>query len=349
MGKKLNIAAIQMDCRPAAVSGRLARATNLIAEAADQGAQLVVMPELFNTGYEFHERNYALAESLDGETVRWLKAQAAQHDLHIVGTLLLRDAGDIYNAAVMAAPDGRLWRYNKHYIPFWERAYFRGGSQVTIADTCLGSIGMMICWDQAHADLWTQYAGQVDVMVVMSCPGDLGTADLVFPDGFRAKFMKLVDPQFTESEDDPEPPPSTQEPETHHAHAAWMGVPLVEASATGLIRTKLPLIKASFPGSVLADRTAQAHETILECGFPPATQVVNRYGDTLARGTNSGDAVVIAAVELAESQPQPQGALPDLNVTPEMYYLSDEAVPAMMVPLYDEGVRRQRGPAVVPD
>lgn len=83
---------------------------------------MAVLPELFNTGYEFHERNYTLAERIDGETVTWMKAQAAQHNLHIAGTLLLRDGGDIYNAAILAAPDGQLWRYDKHYIPFWERA-----------------------------------------------------------------------------------------------------------------------------------------------------------------------------------------------------------------------------------
>lgn len=44
-------------------------ATSLIAEAARAGAQLVVLPELLNTGYEYRDRNYALAESIDGETV----------------------------------------------------------------------------------------------------------------------------------------------------------------------------------------------------------------------------------------------------------------------------------------
>jgi predicted amidohydrolase len=191
MKQKLKVAAIQMDCASAPVTERLSRLAPLIAEAAQADAQLVVLPELFNTGYEFHARNYALAEPLDGETITWMKMQAAQHDIHLAGTLLLLDKTDIYNTASLVAPNGRLWRYDKYYVPLWERAYFRGGHQTIVADTDLGRLGMMICWDQMHPDLWAHYAGNVDAIVIMSCPGDWDTADLVFPDGFRARFMDL--------------------------------------------------------------------------------------------------------------------------------------------------------------
>ena len=135
MKRKLKVAAIQMDCVPVPVTERLSRLAPLIAEAAQAGAQLVVLPELFNTGYEYHARNYALAESLEGETITWMKTQAAQHAIHLVGTLLLLDETDIYNTAALVAPDGRLWRYDKHYVPLWERAYFRGGNHITVADS----------------------------------------------------------------------------------------------------------------------------------------------------------------------------------------------------------------------
>jgi predicted amidohydrolase len=148
MKQRLKVATIQMDCAPAPVTERLSRLAPFIAEAAQADAQLAVLPESFNTGYEFHARNYAPAEPLEGETITRMKRQAAQHDIHLVGTLLLLDKTDIYNSAPLVAPDGRLWRYDKHYVPLWERAYFRGGHQTTVADTDLGRLGMMICWDQ---------------------------------------------------------------------------------------------------------------------------------------------------------------------------------------------------------
>jgi hypothetical protein len=219
--------------------------TNLIAEAARAGAQLVVLPELFNTGYEYRDRNYALAEPIDGETVTWMKAQAAQHGIHLAGSLLLLDEVDIYNTAPLVAPDGRIWRYDKLYTPLWERAYFRGGHQITVADTDLGKLGMMICCDALHSDLWAQYAGNIDAMVIMSCGGNLGNADLVFPDGFCVKFFELTGAAAHADEDSD--PSRADELDKHAEHAAWMRVPVVHASTTGVIRTKLPLFYITLP------------------------------------------------------------------------------------------------------
>jgi N-carbamoylputrescine amidase len=160
MGRKLKVAVVQMDAVPVSVSKRLSRATNLITEAVNGGAQLVVLPEMFNTGYEFHERNYTLAEPMDGETVTWMKSQATQHNIHLAGTLLLLDKTDIYNAGLLVAPDGRTWRHDKINITLWERAYFREGGHITIADTDLGKLGLMICSDVLCPDLWVQYAGK---------------------------------------------------------------------------------------------------------------------------------------------------------------------------------------------
>lgn len=329
MIRKMKIAAIQMDCTPMPTDERLKIAVQLLEEAGD--ADIAVFPELFNTGYEYHERNYGLAEPLDGQTVTWMKTQAAQHNIYIAGTLLLRDEQDIFNAGILVAPDGRHWRYDKRYVPFWERAYFRNGDHITIADTTLGRLGMMICWDQSHPDLWEQYAGQVDAMIIMSCPGNLGTGELVFPDGFRTGFLDLVGRPAEAL---------TIEPESDHYHkrAGWMGVPLVEASATGKICTRLPMIKSSFLGSPLEVRAHQASEMFLECDFPAATQIVNYDGEVVARGSNIGDAVVIAEVKLPDRLRYPRLPQPPMNVTPEMYQLSDEVVPAMMVPLYNAGI-----------
>ena len=348
--RKLKVAAIQMDCAPVRVTERLSRLAPLIAEAAQADAQLVVLPELFNTGYEFHARNYALAEPLDGETITWMKMQAAQHDIHLVGTLLLLDKTDIYNTASLVAPDGRLWRYDKYYVPLWERAYFRGGHQTIVADTDLGRLGMMICWDQMHPDLWAHYAGNVDAIVIMSCPGDWDTANLIFPDGFRAKFMDLVNPSSVDSDDaGPESHPAGADAKDVHQQAAWMGVPVIAAAATGIIRTKLPLLEWFLERSPCADRTSQAAETLFECGFAPATQVFNAEGQLLAQGTETGDGVVLAEIELPDIIPQPQTPQPKIDMPQEVYHVSDEIIPSLMLPLYKEGVRRQWGAHMAPD
>ncbi|MEM6530015.1 MAG: carbon-nitrogen hydrolase family protein, partial [Chloroflexota bacterium] len=141
MAGQLKIAAIRMNARPAPVAGRLERAESLVAEAASTGAQLIVLPEVFNIGYEYHDNNYTLPEPEDGPTVTWMKAQAKQHGAHIAGSLFLVDGSNIFNSQILVAPDGRLWRYDKNYPWLFERAYFKDGQDITVADTDLGRIG----------------------------------------------------------------------------------------------------------------------------------------------------------------------------------------------------------------
>ncbi len=109
----IKIAAIQMSAEPAPVQERLTRAEKLVAEAV--GAQLVVLPEVFNTGYIYNDANYHRAETSEGPTIQWMRRVAEQYSVYLAGTLLLLDEEDIYNALLLVAPDGRIWRYDKNY------------------------------------------------------------------------------------------------------------------------------------------------------------------------------------------------------------------------------------------
>jgi len=88
MARQLKIAAIQMDANPAPTGERLERAERLVIAAAQSGAQLVVLPELFNTGYAYAESNYRRAELPDGPTVTWLREMAARLNVHLAGSLM---------------------------------------------------------------------------------------------------------------------------------------------------------------------------------------------------------------------------------------------------------------------
>ena len=123
MPHTLRVATIQLNATPASTDERLNRAAQYIQQAAQEGAKLVLLPELFNTGYTYSAANFQRAEPLNGITVTWMQAQAQQHNIHLAGSLLLLDEEDVYNSLILVSPDGRRWRYDKNYPFLFERGY----------------------------------------------------------------------------------------------------------------------------------------------------------------------------------------------------------------------------------
>jgi len=335
MRQKMKVAAIQMDAVPLPVTERLDRAANHIAEAVAAGAELVVLPEMFNTGYEYHERNFALAENLEGETVTWMKTLAARHRIHLAGSLLLQDQSEIYNAGFLVAPDSHHWRHDKVNVTLWERAYFRAGTlQATIADTVLGKIGLMICSDVLHPELWAQYAGKVDLMVAMFSPGNTSKAALIFPDGYRLsgpEFEQAVKPSGLEAY------PGF---EVMKKFMAWMPVPMIAAGGTGMVRTGLPGLADLLQGSTLSGRAEQAAEVWYELPFGMATMVMDLTHGLTISGTDTGDQVISAEIELAAETPQPSAPPPD--VPPFHTNTFEHYIAQQMLPFYQAGLRNLR-------
>lgn len=342
--RKLRIAAVQMDATPEETSVRLERAAALVAEAASSGAQLVVLPELFNTGYRYSDDNYARSETQDGQTARWMKAAAAEHQVHLAGTFLLQDGTEVYNSALLVAPDGRTWRYDKSYPWAWERAYFRAGrGTATVADTELGKLGLMICWDYAHPELWQRYAGRVDVMVMMSCPPRITEAKVVFSED--EVFATNPPPTYT----------GTDEPfgTDLDAQAAWLGVPLVNTTGSGWFSSGVPspylsLLSTSVGQPALLSRLFQARSARLEAGYYRQTKVVNGDGTVAARVSTDGDGFVLAEVALADTIPQPRSQQPAQSYGPLAYLLSDLLLPALTGFAYRRGYRRALGRHMAP-
>ncbi|HUT19495.1 MAG TPA: carbon-nitrogen hydrolase family protein [Anaerolineae bacterium] len=270
--RALLAAAIQMNVAPAPVPERLARAEGLIVSVAGAGAQLVVLPELFNSGYAYSDANYRLAEPPDGPTLSWMRHIAARLDVHLAGSLLLLDRGEIHNAMCLVAPDGRSWRYDKNYPWCWESNYFQRGRRITVAETDLGALGMMICWDVAHPRLWRRYAGRVDAMVISSSPPDFGNAACRFPNGDRVAMDGLgahVAPIRAMGQ--------RVFGRYLRQQAAWLGVPVVSAAACGSFESCLPnglatLLGLSFLGPWLARYVAQARQMDVSCEMVRASQ-----------------------------------------------------------------------------
>ena len=109
------------------VAANVARAGALVEQAAAQGARLVVLPELANTGYMFESREEAcaLAETVpDGPSARAWIALAQRLGIHLVAGIAERDGGRLYNSALVAGPQGYLGTYRKLHLWGDENLYF---------------------------------------------------------------------------------------------------------------------------------------------------------------------------------------------------------------------------------
>jgi predicted amidohydrolase len=138
-----------------------ARIERLVAEAA--GADLVVLPELCNSGYRFASREEALAasEPADGPFTGFLVSLCARHRMFIVSGLCERDGERLYNSAVLVSPSGRLGLYRKMHLFMDEKDLFTPGDLgFPVFD--LGAercrIGILICFDWQFPEVWRIYA-----------------------------------------------------------------------------------------------------------------------------------------------------------------------------------------------
>ena len=114
-------------------------------------AGLVVLPELFNTGYVFTSREeaFALSEEVPGgRTTAALSKIARENGIHIVAGLAERAGVNIYNSAILVSPAGHQGTYRKIHLFNEETIWFKPGDrgfQVYDIGNC--RIGMMICFD----------------------------------------------------------------------------------------------------------------------------------------------------------------------------------------------------------
>jgi omega-amidase len=112
-----------------------------------QGADVIVLPETFTSGFS----NAALgqAESMDGETVEWLRTMAATCNSAITGSVQIRDGGRVFNRMLWAMPDGRMHHYDKRHLfrmADEHRRYAAGTDRITI-DYKGWRICPMVCYD----------------------------------------------------------------------------------------------------------------------------------------------------------------------------------------------------------
>lgn len=155
--RKVTVAAVQMACAADPEQNRRT-AAEMVRRAAADGAQIILLPELFENRYFCQERryeSYALATSpAENPAVRQMQALAAELGVVIPVSFYERAGTALYNSVAVIDADGSICGiYRKTHIPddhfYQEKFYFTpGDTGFKVWDTRFGKIGVGICWDQ---------------------------------------------------------------------------------------------------------------------------------------------------------------------------------------------------------
>jgi predicted amidohydrolase len=148
-GRKVRLAAVHF--RPEGgktPEGNARLFAPLVADAAKQKADLVVLPETL-TYYGLGKSYADCAEPVPGPSTDYFGTLARQHKLYLVAGLIEREAHLIYNVAALIGPDGKfIGKYRKVALPRSEIAGgVTPGSDYPVFDTHFGKLGMMVCYD----------------------------------------------------------------------------------------------------------------------------------------------------------------------------------------------------------
>ncbi|WP_422929980.1 carbon-nitrogen hydrolase family protein [Singulisphaera sp. PoT] len=163
---KIAAAAIQLSCEPLSVAANIGRADARIKEARDAGAELVVLPELFNTGYGLCPDYTPYAEDRDGPTLAHLRERSRRWKMGIAAGFVEREGRHLYDSLAFVMPDGDTQIYRKRNLVFWERFRFAPGRKPLIVNSPWGRIGFAICADMIYRKVWRDYRDRIDLAIV---------------------------------------------------------------------------------------------------------------------------------------------------------------------------------------
>lgn len=155
--KKVKVAAIQMRCTKD-LKENIQTADSLVRQAAAKGAQIILLPELFERQYFCQERRYDYYEfakpTLENDAVVHFMKVAKELGVVLPISFYERDVNVLYNSIAIIDADGELLGvYRKTHIPddhyYQEKFYFTpGNTGFKTWNTKYGCIGVGICWDQ---------------------------------------------------------------------------------------------------------------------------------------------------------------------------------------------------------
>ena len=116
-------------------------------ESITEKTELVVLPEMFSTGFSMNAEK--MAEAMDGETVQWMKKIAFQNKIILTVSLIIRENENFYNRLIWMLPNGQMGIYDKRHLFSYanEHEHYQPGNKKLIASVKGWKIHLQICYD----------------------------------------------------------------------------------------------------------------------------------------------------------------------------------------------------------
>jgi omega-amidase len=156
---KLTISLAQLQIRLGQPEENLQAARPLIQQAAADGSQIILLPELWTTGYDLP--NVRAAAEANRAVLAEIEQEAKRHNIRIGGSVLLEQDGRFYNTFVLHAPDGsETAQYSKIHLfrLMQEDRWLSPGDHVQMVQMPQAAVGLAICYDLRFPELFRKYA-----------------------------------------------------------------------------------------------------------------------------------------------------------------------------------------------
>ena len=266
---EITVAAVQMSCGRD-VQENIQHADSLVRSAAEKGAQIILLPELFERQYFCQERRYeyyAFAKPVsENDAVQHFAKLAKELQVVLPISFYERDGNVLYNSVAVIDADGSLLGvYRKTHIPddhyYQEKFYFTpGNTGFKVWETRFGRIGVGICWDQ-----WFPEAARA--MAIM------GAQLLLYPTAIGSEPILDTDsmPHWRR---------------TMQGHAAANVVPVIAANRYGLEAVE-PCDENGGQKSALQ--------------FYGSSFITDETGELIIQAERSGDSVITAKLDLEQA------------------------------------------------
>jgi predicted amidohydrolase len=164
------LALIQMRVQDGRKTENLSRAAHFIAQAADQGAQVVLLPEAMTLGWTHPSARIEADAIPTGESCAYLRGVARQHSVYVCAGLVERAGPQIFNAAVLIDPQGEILLHHRklNELEIGQSCYALG-DRLGVVHTPLGALGVMICADAfARGQVVSRTLGLMGADVILS-------------------------------------------------------------------------------------------------------------------------------------------------------------------------------------